>query len=133
MRSNAQPVSGRSFVKSPHCVHQHFLTLILVIRRVHRSREAGACPGHLVRGVQEQKMGVQLERERARAHHVQVSGTVRRTEEVAHSQGGAVPIPKPVPVRKRWFPGERDTVLLTNSGRAHGGGAGTVSAGSHRH
>lgn len=60
----------------------------------------GPSPRHPVRGVQEQKMGVQLERERAGADHVQVFGTVRRSQEVAHRQGGVVPVQEHVPVSK---------------------------------
>jgi len=45
-------------------------------------------------------MGVQLERERPGTDHVQVSGAVRRPQEVAYRQRGIVPVQEHVPVRK---------------------------------
>lgn len=46
-------------------------------------------------------MGVQLERKRTRADHVQVPGAVRRPQEVAHRQRGAFPVQEHVPVGKQ--------------------------------
>jgi len=45
-------------------------------------------------------MGVQLERERPGTDHVQVSGAVRRPQEVAYRQRGIVPVQEHVPVCK---------------------------------
>lgn len=66
--------------------------------RIPGSRPSGPGPRHPVRGVPEQEMGVQLERERAGTDHVQVLGTVRRPQEVAHCQRGIVPVQEHVPV-----------------------------------
>lgn len=43
-------------------------------------------------------MGVQLERERAGTDYVQVLGTVRGPQEVAHRQRGIIPVQEHVPV-----------------------------------
>lgn len=68
--------------------------------RIFGGRTPRPGPRHPVRGVQKQEMGVQLERERAGAHHVQVLGALRRPQKVAHRQGGVVPVQKHVPVGK---------------------------------
>lgn len=81
--------------------------VFLTIHRIHRSRQTRQGVGHPPGSVQEQKMGVQqLVRVGAGAHHVQVPGFVRGTEEVAHCEGGFVPVPQHVPVGQCWVTGE---------------------------
>lgn len=57
-------------------------------------------------------MGVQLERERPGTDHVQVSGAVRRPQEVAYRQRGIVPVQEHVSVRQCRVIGECHTRLL---------------------
>lgn len=66
--------------------------------RISGSRPPRPGPRHPLRGVQEQEMGLQLERERARTDHVQVPGTVCRPQEIPYCQGGTVPVQEHVPV-----------------------------------
>lgn len=73
---------------------------IMFASRILGGRSPRPGPRHPLRGVQEQEMGVQLERERAGADHVQVLGTLRRPQEVAHRQGGVVSVQEHVPVGK---------------------------------
>lgn len=68
--------------------------------RVPGSRPPRPCSRYPVRGFPEQKMGVQLERERARTDHVQVPGAVCRPQKVAYCQRGIVPVQEHVPVGK---------------------------------
>ena len=107
--------------------------MLLMHCRIHRGREAGPGPGHTVRGVQEQKMGVQLDGERAGTDHVQVPGPVRGAEEVAHCQGGLVPVPQHVPVCECVLIGECDPRLPAHCRGAHRVCQGAVTAGSDRH
>lgn len=85
----------------PVGVRLHLTTVCPVRFRIPGSRPPRPGPRHPVRGVQEQEMGVQLERERTRADHVQVPGAVRRPQEVAHRQGGTFPVQEHVPVGKQ--------------------------------
>lgn len=48
-------------------------------------------------------MGIQLERECPGTDYVQVSGAVRRPQEVSHRQRGVVPVQKYVPVCKQRY------------------------------
>lgn len=72
----------------------------MVAFRILGSRPPWPSPRYPVRGVQKQEMGVQLERECSRTDHVQVPGPVCRPQEVAHRQGGIVPVQEHVPVGK---------------------------------
>lgn len=66
-------------------------------------------------------MGVQqLVRVRPGAHHVQVPGSVRGTEEVAHCEGGFVPIPQHVPVGERGVFRERYKGVFEDGGGKDG-------------
>jgi len=111
----------------------NFLTCVAFDFRVYRGREAGSCFGYPVRGFQEQEMGVQLERKCPRAHNVQVFGALRRAEEVAHCQGGALSVSKPIPIGKRRFAGKCNSILPTDCRGTDGSGSGTVATSGHRH
>lgn len=71
---------------------------VRVVFRIFGSRPPRPGPRYVVRGVQKQEMGLQLERERARTHHVQVLGAVRRPQKVAYRQGRIVSVQEHVPV-----------------------------------
>jgi len=68
--------------------------------RILGSRPPRPSPRHLVRGVQEQEMGVQLERKRTGTDYVQVPGTVCGPQEVSHCQRRVVPVQEHVPIGK---------------------------------
>lgn len=73
-------------------------SFVRLVYRIFGSRPSRPGPRYVVRGVQKQEMGLQLERERARTHHVQVLGVVCRPQEIAYRQGRIVPVQEHVPV-----------------------------------
>lgn len=79
-------------------VNNNTTPFVRVVYRVFGSRPPRPGPRYVVRGVQKQEMGLQLERERARTNHVQVFGVVCRPQEVAYRQGRIVSVQEHVPV-----------------------------------